>query len=252
MIEHKNVFGKDVYIFESHQYALYPWALLKRKHITDDISLFTFDYHTDLRPPFYKSSLIKKSPLEYQFEEKLQADSLAAINYSEDSSLKDAIEKLCNDEHIMTAVNCGIIKRAYIIAHYGSKNGFCQSPNIYMSDFFMGFDNGDDVADELLEDGFLAKYFSDLSKKSCLIHEDATLISPYILDIDLDYFTSKKSVLPQNVNIFSKLVQNAEIITIAKESNCVKCCSKGKVDSEYLLKELLLLLKRCIEQNHYI
>ncbi len=38
-----------------------------------------------------------------------------------------------------------------------------------MPDFFIDYDDGDTVADKLLEDDFLTKYFIILSKKSSLI-----------------------------------------------------------------------------------
>ncbi|NHZ86682.1 MAG: hypothetical protein GWP19_12520 [Planctomycetia bacterium] len=66
----------------------------------------------------------------------------------------------------------------------------------------------------------------------------------YILDIDLDYFHTKRSIVPSNPKTFYQLIQGAEIITIAKESSWINEWAKTeRYDKEltvdYLLNELL-------------
>ena len=48
MFQHEIICGKDIYIFESHHYAIYPWALVKRNNITNDINLFSFGLNEKL------------------------------------------------------------------------------------------------------------------------------------------------------------------------------------------------------------
>ena len=63
----------------------------------------------------------------------------------------------------------------------------------------------------------------------------------YILDIDLDYFHTQKSISPHNQFFFSKLVKESVAITIAKESRCVLDLRTDgeEITSKSLLKDLL-------------
>lgn len=304
-IEHKNIHNKDIYIFEDHHYALYPWALARRKCRCE---LFSFDYHTDTHEPFlreiYSHEPINKTELDFNKQKCLIAD----IDYSDDASLCRAISKLHNDEHIKTAIAANIIQYAFIISQLGRetpesfeekerlkkfasgealvemmngthkitslKDRHYPESEIYMPDFDInnyfkceeasseeekGQDKRQDEEQEdssedatignndysyvLIEDDFLLTYMQVLSRMSNLIESDGTINSNYVLDIDLDYFTSKKAIAPINHKIFSQLIQNAKIITIAKESACVEMCSEEKVTSEYLLPRLLSLIE---------
>lgn len=280
-IESNNISGKRIFVFESHHFALYPWALLKREFFNSSVNLFSFDYHTDTINPFRKFSYNSK---DMSINEKLQKELIKEINFQDDSSLRNAIAKLNHDEHILAAIQSGIIEHAFIISHLGSEKPLsyeekeridkCYTPeailqkvegtyritpreerhyppsDIYMTDFLMSdYDDGNEVANILLDDVFLQQHISVMSRMSGMINLEGNMETPYILDIDLDYFTSKYSLFPNNINIFSKLVQNAKIITIAKESVCVELCSCGNVNSEYLLEKLLLLLEKCLSKG---
>ncbi|WP_116894831.1 UPF0489 family protein [Pseudomonas savastanoi] len=63
---------------------------------------------------------------------------------------------------------------------------------------------------------------------------------PYILDIDLDYFNTRKAVQPADHLVFHELIRRAEIITIAREPSCVNTCQRrGEgLTSEWLEAEL--------------
>ena len=280
-IESNNICGKRIFIFESHHFALYPWALLKREIFNSGINLFSFDYHTDTLNPFSKFSYNSE---DMSINEKLQKELIKEMNFQDDSSLRNAITKLNHDEHILAAIQSGIIEHAFIISHLGSEKPLsyeeieridkCYTPeeiiqqvegtyritpreerhyppsDIYMTDFLMSdYDDGNEVANILLDDKFLQQHISVMSRMSGIINLEGNIETPYILDIDLDYFTSKYSLFPHNMEIFSRLVKNAKIITIAKESVCVEICSGGNVDSEYLLEKLLLLLEKCLSKR---
>jgi hypothetical protein len=45
---------------------------------------------------------------------------------------------------------------------------------------------------------------------------------PYILDIDLDYFHSEKSINPTDTTAFYRLIRNSVAVTIATEPECVE------------------------------
>lgn len=47
---------------------------------------------------------------------------------------------------------------------------------------------------------------------------------PFILDIDLDYFNTNKSIAPNDASVFHELIRRSTAITIARESDCVQLC----------------------------
>ena len=56
-MDKREVNGKSVYIFVSHNQALEPWAELKANH--DELNLITLDHHTDTNPAFLKSDFVR-------------------------------------------------------------------------------------------------------------------------------------------------------------------------------------------------
>lgn len=72
--------------------------------------------------------------------------------------------------------------------------------------------------------------------------------APFILDIDLDYFNTRKSVQPDDHSIFHELIRRAQIITIAREPKCVTDLQKPgeKLTSEWLEAELKRHIKEAL------
>ena len=54
---------------------------------------------------------------------------------------------------------------------------------------------------------------------------------PFILDIDLDYFNTRKAISPDCSQVFHKIICNAAAITIARETRCVEIC---QLEGEHL------------------
>jgi hypothetical protein len=63
---------------------------------------------------------------------------------------------------------------------------------------------------------------------------------PYILDIDLDYFGTIKSLTPDDPSAFHDLIRRAVAITIATEPNYVHDLSLNhELTSEYALQQII-------------
>jgi hypothetical protein len=64
---------------------------------------------------------------------------------------------------------------------------------------------------------------------------------PYVLDIDLDYFHTAKSVAPDDIGLFYELIQGAAAITIAKETKCVEDLREEgeEINSDILLSNVI-------------
>ena len=266
-IDCRIVKGKKVFIFESHQYALYPWALVKRDYENKEIDLLSVDYHTDTIDAFLRyAANVSGGELNYDLMNELVEN----IDYRDDSSLVQAIGRLQNDEHIKAAIRSGILKHAFIISLSGHETPISfeekeridnvNTPEARMqmimgtyqitpkekrtypeSDIYMPELKCTD-ADEVIEDGFLDYHIKELSRISGLINEQGKFTSRYILDIDLDYFTSVQAIEPKSYNVFSHLIQEAEAITVAMEHTCVEMCSDYKTNSDELLKKLMSII----------
>lgn len=232
-IQKKVIENHEVYIFEEHHYALFPWAEIKNITSKQKWILFSLDYHTDILEPF----------LHYcECNEKERQELIDRIVLSDKRSIKDAVQKLKHDEHIKTALKTGIFEKAFIISHVNSfdfpmsiqeKNRLekwqnndsnyilqCVEGNygitpitertyeqsdIYMPPFlpegvteYRGqYDN------DVLEDGFLSDKMFTLSRMCPeIISKEGNINCNYVLDIDLDYFRTMKSVNPLSKKYF--------------------------------------------------
>lgn len=112
--------------------------------------------------------------------------------------------------------------------------------DVYITDF----DSDNDA--NILNDDFLKCHFETFPRMNSMITAGGNILSKYILDIDLDYFTQPSSVKPEKIQLFSMLVRNSEVITIAKESECVDMCSNGIANSEDLLDKMLSLIENVL------
>lgn len=244
--EEKSIYGKRVYVFEEHHHALYPWAVIKRERIESNLVLVTFDYHTDTHKPFLDHACERNS-IDYDLIERL----VSSIDYNSNESLLNAIEILKHDEHIQTAICCGILNDAFIIAQ-GTQNEdnahIIQNSfwlNLLGDDLFLDDDNNGNE-EMILEDIFLKEHFKEFSKKNSAVQPDGKIQMDYILDIDLDYFSTPAALEPTECSIISTLIKNAKAITIAKESSWVNDRTNKMYDSNYMLSKLLSLIEKSL------
>lgn len=279
-MEEEIICEKRVYFFENHQYALKPWAELKKRYVDSDILLISFDHHTDIIESFLRYSERNKE---------MQRDMVSKIDFRDNDTIQVAIENLKNDEHIKAAIDLKIIKSAYIVSHDGRETpesvqekerldkyqrgdseyimqmvsgDFGITPlaernypeaDIHMASFMPEgvYECGDEYDDVVLEDAFLQEkmfVFSRMTPK--VISANGIIQGKYILDIDLDYFHTVKAIEPKDYTIFANLVTNAEIITVAEEPICVELLrSDSEVTSNLLKAKLLELIKGILENQ---
>ena len=83
--------------------------------------------------------------------------------------------------------------------------------------------------DQCIEDIFLNHKLSVMNEMKPEYVYDSKINVPYVLDIDLDYFHTMKSINPDSISVFYNLIARSEMITIAKECSCV---NELKYDNE--------------------
>ena len=210
--------NKSCFVVAEHHHVLPIWySFSQEKNIIP--AVVTLDHHTDTLPSF---SRVYAQKSDFVIPSNLKIDEITAI--------------LQHDEHIDYALKSNIIKSSIIIAHTNS-NIIADDRITLLNDGFLSDDmplNSPELRqyfDKALEDDFLTQFEEFLPDK------------PYILDIDLDYFKSYKSLNPEKYSIFSKLVDEAEIITLSREEIWVKLLSfeDKNFNSDYIIKRLLEL-----------
>ena len=262
----KMIGGKAVYIVDEHHQALMPWAIERRK-AAQPFALLTFDYHTDTRPAF----------LHYAFTASEQDELKAAIlcremscsaAYGDDDGLAEAVKKLSNDEHIDYAIEAGIIKNAFVFSFEGNTTWSVQERQYWEDEspqcvakrmkfppplppytyeepangIFIINTGGSGIknANRILESDFLMDKFAAAAPMAAGAGINSLPECPFILDIDLDYFTTGKSIQPDDASFFHTLVKKAQFVTIAKEPDFVmRHRLENDLDSDYLLDKLL-------------
>ena len=290
LLDKKSICNKNVCIVESHHHVLFAWAEFRRT-VTDPPFLISLDYHEDNIIPFRsylahdRTSVIPREEHQYLAEQ---------IDFANESTIEEAIDKLKHDEHIWTATATDIIKAAFVInyqsgsdeplsveeqAYINSQSwekivkGIPPIPkpkrpftynrpenNIYIlsSDCFIGCTkqpHNDSCTKQHRDQAIETEYLQDKINK---IHEMAgshfgfenILDASYILDIDLDYFGTVDSVSPLSLDLFYKLIQKAEIITVARECNYVQLCKlEGEgIGCDFLQTKIEEHIRAALEQ----
>ncbi|MEE3950087.1 UPF0489 family protein [Bacillus wiedmannii] len=95
--------------------------------------------------------------------------------------------------------------------------------------------------DQAIESIYLEDKLNTINEMIPGLIENNQFTQDYILDIDLDYFHTLKSIQPDNYDIFYNLIRNAKIITIATEPICVENLKYENevINSDSLLTALL-------------
>lgn len=241
----------NFFVVESHQEVLRYWADF-RKAFESPPRLLTLDHHTDTSKPFRRLFQKQmKSDSSYNFDF-FQKENLDKINYLDPQTVNDAMVDLNNDEHIVAAIKSEIISSALVLAHNAAKTSLetylehkiiCRTVNEVVTSYGKVVPQYDTV----LESSLLEKSIFEFNEIFNLNFEPLLFDKPFILDIDLDYFNTFRSIEPKDASYFKFLASKAGIITVARESKYVESCAIDiGLTSEHLLtklKEHLFVLK---------
>ena len=279
--EHRVVKGKNISIVDAHHRALAAWALVRRATERSP-NLITIDHHTDIHEAFlgyaWKEHYEGRAGDEVALREQL----VVQIDWKDDASLLNAIGKLKHDEHINAATLSGVLDQAYCIQLSDSNGcqsleqvaydddrqarwpaapmlPFPNRPMTYAptaeriyvipAPCYIGCTtrpHNDDCVNRHALEIIEARYLEDQLARGSEISRCFGLpdleAAPYILDIDLDAFHSRKAITPDDPSTLHRLIRNARAITIATEPECVDELwhdKNDRMDSNDLLAELM-------------
>ena len=187
--------------------------------------------------------------------EALREQLASELDYSNEASVEAAIHRLKHDEHIHAATLSDIISLEFVIQLDRSgteseerfENGFPWNDEIEEPKPLFTYKVPDnkifiiptlcmpwcerkphdevclkELYDSVLEDAFLMEKIREVNEMAAFANIDDIEKQNYVLDIDLDYFHTRKAVDPDAREVFLRLVRNADAITIAMEPSCVK------------------------------
>lgn len=288
LFNHLSIKGKDVYVVDDHQKAFAAWVLVRRR-MDAAPNLITIDHHTDTYEAFLGHSHWEAYEERVADQETFRLSQVAAIDWRTDESVAKAVANLKHDEHIDAATCAGALDHAFCIqlSDRGATRSIEQLafdksmeenwPNpptapkperpmtyapaanrIYALPFdcFIGcqaMSHNDECharhSDEIVE----ARYLDDQLQRGAEISKFVGLpdleAAPYILDIDLDAFHSRRSITPEDPSTFYRLITNAVAITIATEAECVEeywLDDNDQMTANELLIELLAHIEKAI------
>lgn len=280
--------GKAIYVVDDHHKALAAWALARRS-LAGAPNLITIDHHTDTHEAFLGFAHWEAYEGRVSDQEAFRLSIVARVDWQSDQSIIDAISNLRHDEHIDAATSSVTIGDAFCIQLSDSggtpsieqiafeksmeeswPKPFSapepQRPMTYVPtanriytlpfDCFLGCTakpHNDDClvqqSNEIIETKYLDDQLargSEISRCIGLKHMEA---APYILDIDLDAFHTRRAITPQDPSTFYRLIKNAVAITIATEAECVEeewLDEEDAMSANELLQELLFHLNRAL------
>jgi hypothetical protein len=276
---------KPVYIVTSHHEVLVAWAAI-RQTLSHSPILITLDHHTDTVLAFRHhlcSSNNYFTTSAARFTE-LADEECHKIDYRNLAIVRDAVSRLQNDEHIDAAIRAGIIDQAYAITYsavgtcrvryehltleqrqilFGSIDlDNCQYEPPFTRIFevatncYPGCPNEEhtdachpELYARSIDTQNLQNKFETINEMSRAFGIDNILDQKYILDIDLDYFHSAKSIAPNDAQMFYNLIRRAVAITIATEPHYVEACKLAgeTITSDYLLGKLKAHIAKALE-----
>lgn len=228
--------NKKIFICEHHHHVLKFWYEFKELNPY----LLTFDHHTDLHRAFQKYLGVSKYATQEEWD--IAQNELVKGIASNDSG---TLQKLTHAEHIDAAIKAGFIKKALIYSY----DSYMSKPHrVYHINGNSSYNNQLIINNASYEGEVLSIDTCELEQNFkrfdlCLPREE--WLDNFILDIDLDFFMTTKSITPADTSFFKMLITKSIAISIAKESVFVQDWQREKDNSltvEYLMQELLLLV----------
>ncbi len=277
--EYRSVAGKDIFIVDDHHKVLAPWSLIRR-NLDDAPNLITIDHHTDTHEAFIGFACLQLKHFGDGVAE-LAKSKAREIDFQDDESLAWAIDHLRHDEHIDAATVSKVLHFAFCIqlsdsggtqsieqvAFSNDRQGRWWEPSllkppirpmnyeipsnrIFVIPHECAIDcqrmphNDDCVIDHgnmIIESIYLNDQLKRASEMSICAGFADIEGRPYILDIDLDAFHSKKSIDPDDSSTFYRLIKNSLAISIATEAKCVETLKfkNEEINYESLLNKLM-------------
>lgn len=214
-----------IYVFEKHNMALAVWENESFQQ-GRPLTLVTLDAHTDTHAPFNQKYFIKygnghEYSLKHPYIQSIIKDKHYRISDFRFTDVFELSEIIDNSEQIQTSCFFGYIDKYIVVSHLNDES----SQRMQCEDIYEGYD---------------AKYIS----KDDMFNANLELTKPYILDIDLDFFVSKKDFDKRFIEWINPIVQNAVAITIAKEP---KYFNELKDDTNFSNEEALQLVIKIIQ-----
>lgn len=244
--------GKPIFTFEDHASALQPWAEIRKKQDKAP-NLLTFDFHTDTHTAFTGNIYEQFGDFPVDFD--ALVDRLCGeIDFRNYETVVPAIQKLRNDEQIDAAIRSGIIENAFVISygsHFFDENR-CFAKKMFEIDSDAGYSYSSTLPEhEIREHSDLAIESEYLKTKIDLVNGicrrlgyETVFSHPFILDIDLDYFRTIKSISPSDASVFCGMIKVSLAITIAEEPKFVKM---ERLDEELTSEYLKAMLFKQID-----
>ncbi|MCU0349352.1 MAG: UPF0489 family protein [Flavobacterium sp.] len=234
--------GKRVFISEQHHHVLKFWSKFKEQKPY----LLTFDHHTDLHRAFQGE--LNRISLHTKFTSQVDwdiAQNKLLIELIENNFT--SINELKHDEHIDAALKLGFINKALVYSYDSYRNRpdrvYCINGNEnYANQLVINNPRNYDNNNEVISSKELTANFKLFNL--CIPQEN--WINNFILDIDLDFFKTCKSIKPNDISFFKMLIEKSIAISIAKESvfvNSWKTEFDDKLSVEFLLNELIALIQ---------
>ena len=219
-------------VVEHHHEVLPHWAAFRRTQHSAP-RLLTLDHHTDTSRPFRRylrrQARGQGQHLSDTMERELSRQLVSQLDYTTPRTIESAMKTLGNDEHIVAAIGADIIRSAFVIAH----NAADTAQDIYLEHKIIcrGVDEYHHEGrirpqpNNVLETDFLSKRLQDFDDILRKLDEPVLRYSPFILDIDLDYFNTLRAVRPDAPELIRSLAKEAALLTVATEPTFVTHCA---------------------------
>ena len=195
-------FFPEIHVVDLHHHVLRPWCM-KRRELPFAPRVLSFDFHTDTLSALSRGVTPPQNGA-----------------YSSMQCVEDALQTLHHDEHFDWALRSGTVSQVFICSiapqngAYGHEGMQVYSPDLSrgVNGIFQDPDSCREMLDHMLSDEALLPVLSGFQEEG----------TPFILDLDCDFFLTEKMVDSVKSPFFSCLVRSALMITLSREDDWVR------------------------------